>query len=263
MSLSTGNDGSTIQALADPRAVLVSALLGTAICLAGAAQVARHATEEIAMSLPRTRQLIAEEKPVRVVLYGDSISEVKSGWNGGASTPERNWGAVLVRRLADAYPESAFSVHHFAIGGQNSYEGLGRLNWLEPFKPDLVLVAFGANDCAHHFLQPEQTKLALSKLVAGIRERFQADVVLVSTGGDNPRKPFFRHLEETVEAQRQAAAEAKVPFVDMRAAILAATENGTRWAEFHFNEENCHPTDQGHVVWAETALAVIQASFDH
>ncbi len=209
-------------------------------------------------TLSRTRQLIAEKKPVRVVLYGDSISEVKTGWNGGAKTAEANWGAVLVRKLQEAYPDSAFSVHHFAIGGQNSYEGLGRLDWLESLKPDLVLVAFGANDCAYHFLQAEETRLALTTLAGEIRKRFGADVVVLGTGGDNPMKPFFRHLDETLKAQKEAADEAKVPFVDMRAAILAATENGKRWTEYHFNAENCHPTDKGHEVWAETVLAVIR-----
>lgn len=210
-------------------------------------------------SLPRTRQLIAERQPIRIVLFGDSISEVKTGWNGGASAPERNWGAVLARRLAEAYPAAAFTAHHFAIGGQNSSEGLGRLDGLESFKPDLVLVAFGANDCAYHFLQPEETRLALTTLATEITKRFRADVVLVGTGGDNPLKPFFLHLEETIEAQRRAAVEADVPFVSMRAATLAATENGKRWAEFHFDTGNCHPTDRGHEVWAAAALAVLKA----
>lgn len=229
-----------------------------ALCLAGVASSHGNEAGADSMSLSRTRQLIAEKKPVRVVVYGDSISEVRGTWRGGASAPENNWGAVLVRKLQEAHPDSEFSVHHFAIGGQNSYEGLGRLNWLEPFEPDLVLVAFGANDCSHHPLQPDQTKLALTELANSIRERFGADVVLASTGGDNPLKPFFQHLDETVQAQKEAAAAAQVPFVDMRAAILAATDNGTRWAEFHFNEDNCHPTDKGHEVWAEAAFAVIQ-----
>ncbi len=210
--------------------------------------------------LPRTQQLIATKQSVRVVLYGDSISEVKKGWNGGAKTPEANWGAVLVKKLGEAHPGSAFSVHHFAIGGQNSYEGLGRLDGLEAFKPDLVLVAFGANDCCHHYLVPEETKLAQTTLCSEIRKRFAADVVLVGSGGDNPLKPFFKHLDETLAAQALAAAEAKVPFVDMRAAVLAATEGGKRWAEFHFNADNCHPTNLGHVVWAEAAFAVIEKS---
>jgi lysophospholipase L1-like esterase len=132
------------------------------------------------------------------------------------------------------------------------------LDFLEPFRPDLVLVAFGANDWCHHFLQPEETKLALATLATEITRRFGADVVLVGTGGDNPLKPFFRHLDATLQAQKEAAAEAKVPFLDMRAAVLAATENGKRWAEFHFNEGNCHFTDKGHEAWADAAFRALR-----
>lgn len=210
--------------------------------------------------LPRTQRLIAEKKPVRVVAYGDSISEVKPGWNGGAKSPAANWAAVLVKRLGEKHPGSAFTLQHFAIGGQNTYEGLGRLEGLEPHAPDLVLVAFGANDCCHHFLEPAETGQALAAFVADIRKRFAADVVVVGTGGDNPRKPFFSHLEDTLAAQRAAAAEAGVPFVDARAAILAATSGGDRWADFHLAADNCHPSDAGHAIWAEAALRTIEAA---
>jgi len=235
-------------------------LFGTLAAAAGGA-VAPTATKTKPAVLPRTQQLIADRKPVRVVLYGDSISEVKPGWNGGAKTPEANWGSVLVKRLGEAHPGSTFTVHHFAVGGQNSYEGLGRLDYLGAFKPDLVLVAFGANDCCYHYLVPEETKLALTTLATEIRKRFGADVVLVGTGGDNPLKPFFKHLDQTIVAQRQATAEAKVPFVDMRAAAMKATEGGKRWGEFHLNAENCHPNDAGHAVWAGAALAVVRAAW--
>ena len=162
--------------------------------------------------LSRVQKLIAGKQPVRVVLYGDSISEVgrSPAWNGGATAPDRNWGAQLARRLAQAWPDTAFTVAHFGIGGQNSYEGLGRLDGLGPFKPDLVLVAFGANDCGFHYLLPEETLLALSGLASEVRIRYGADVLLVGTGGDNPLKPSFRHLDETVAAQRQAASRREV-----------------------------------------------------
>jgi len=210
--------------------------------------------------LPLTQKRIAAKQPIHIVIYGDSISEVKPGWSGGATGPEQNWGAQLVNRLSQEYPETQFTVTPFGIGGQNSYEGLGRLDGLAALKPDLVLVAFGANDCCYHYLLPEETKLALSTLVGAIRQRFNADVLLVGTGGDNPLKPFFRHLAETRTAQREAAAEAKVLFVDTCQAMLTVTENGKRWAEFHLGEGNCHPNNAGHKIWADTAFAAICAA---
>jgi lysophospholipase L1-like esterase len=209
--------------------------------------------------LPRVQQRIAEQRPIQIVLFGDSISEVGRSpkWNGGASEPVANWGSQLVQLLASEYPHSIFSVAHFAIGGQNTYEGLGRLDALAPFNPDLVLLQFGTNDCCFHYLLPDETKLALTTMATEIRNRFDADVVIMSTGGDNPLKATFRHLDETISAQCQAAAEANVPFLDMRAAILAATEYGRQWSDFHLSADNCHPNDKGHQVWAQAAFAAI------
>jgi lysophospholipase L1-like esterase len=185
---------------------------------------------------------------------------VKPRWSGGAKSPETNWGAVLVKTLGEKHSGSEFTLRHFAIGGQNTAEGLARLDGLEPLAPDLVLVAFGANDCCRHFLEPAETGRALATLVADIHRRFNADVLVVGTAGDNPRKPFFRHLDETLAAQREAAEQAGVPFVDVRAAILDATAGGERWAEFHLAADNCHPNDAGHAIWARVAAATIEAA---
>jgi alpha-galactosidase len=210
--------------------------------------------------LPRLRRLLANGLPVRVVCYGDSISEVKPGWNGGASAPERNWGALFAARLAAAWPGSTVSVHHFAIGGQNSYEGLGRQHQLPELRPDLVLLAFGASDCSQHWLEPDETRLALTILANEVTVRTGADVVLVGSGGDGHLQPHFRHLDGTLVAQRGAAEAAGIPFVDVRSAILAATGGGERWAEYHVNRGNCHPTDRGHAVWAEAVWTSVEAT---
>jgi lysophospholipase L1-like esterase len=214
-----------------------------------------------APALPRLAAKIAAGETVTVVLYGDSISEVGRSptWFGGASKAEANWGPVLATMLAEAYPQATFTVKHFGIGGQNSYEGLGRLDGLGPLEPDLVLVAFGANDCGYHYLLPEETGQALKALVEGIRARYQADVVLVGTGGDDPVQPAFRHLAETLAATAAAARETATPYVDLRTPILAATENGKRWADYHTAVGNCHPNDAGHRLWARSAFAVIRA----
>jgi len=215
--------------------------------------------------LPRVAAKLAAGEPVTVVLYGDSISEVgrSATWFGGASEATANWGAVLVGLLGDAYPKSRITVKHYGIGGQNSYEGLGRLDGLGPLAPDLVLVAFGANDCGYHYLLPEETGLALKTLVTGIRGRYQADVVLVGSGGDDPEQPQFRHLAETLAATAAVAAETGVPYVDTRSPILAATDNGRKWADFHTMAGNCHPNDAGHRLWAQAAFAVIQRALQN
>jgi acyl-CoA thioesterase I len=212
-------------------------------------------------ALPRTRELIAAGKPVRVVCYGDSISEVgrSPGYHGGATTPEKNWGQQLGGLLRQQWPKVAFTVLNFGIGGQNSYEGLGRLDWLAELKPDLVLIAFGANDCGYHYLIPTETGLAIKSMVEGVRGRYGADVMVLCSGGESPLQPSWQHADETIAATRQAATETKAPFVDIRAAVLQATDHGKRWSEFHNGIQDCHPNDRGHELWATTVFGVIRA----
>ena len=210
--------------------------------------------------LSRTSELIRNGRPVRIVLYGDSITEVDRtpGYFGGASCREKNWGWQLRDQLAKAFPSGRWEVASFGIGGQNAFEGLGRLDWLRPLAPDLVLVSFGANDCGYHFLPPDATAQALAALVDGIRALYQADVVIMGMGADNPQSPCFVHREETLAAIEKVAAEKRAPYVNTRRAILQATRDGRAWADYHTNAQDCHPNDAGHAVWAAAAAEVIQ-----
>jgi len=220
------------------------------------------ATAQENAPLSHVRARLAAGKPVRVLCYGDSISEVgrHERWHGGASKPTNNYGHLLVNKLAEASPEATFEVDFFAIGGQNTYEGLGRVLQLREYEVDLVLLAFGTNDCNHHYLLPEQTRQAMAELIAQTRRLGEHDVVVLGTGGDNPEAPFFKIRPGPIVAATAAAAKAKgARFVDIRGAILAATEDGERWADFHLNRENVHPNDAGHEVWAETIFAALQA----
>ncbi len=211
--------------------------------------------------LDRLAGRIREEQPVRLVFWGDSISEVgrRPLWYGGAGKPENNWGAVLAARLEEKYPGVTFEPVHAGIGGQNTYEGLGRLDDLWKSRPDVVFVAFGANDCYWHHLYPEQTYRALDEMLGEIRSR-GIDAVVVGTAGNAPADSTFAHIPGTVEAQRRAARKREVPFVDTRAAMMAAAEGGRRWGDYHLEPTDCHPNDAGHRVWAEAALAAVETA---
>ncbi len=210
--------------------------------------------------LARVAARFAANEPVKIVAYGDSISEVgcTPGYFGGASSAEMNWAGQLGRLLSAAYPTAQLVIEHFGRGGQNSYEGYGRVEWLRPYQPDLVLVAFGANDAGYHFLPPEATYAALTGMVEWIQALLGVDVMVLNAGGDNPREPFMAHLDETQAAIRAAAEQRAVPFVDIRKAILGATSTGERWDAYHYGRQDCHPNDLGHAIWAQAVFAVMQ-----
>jgi len=210
--------------------------------------------------LEKTRGLLGRREPVRIVCYGDSISEVDSGLGrfGGASCAEKNWGQQLAEMLRRGFPGSAFAVENFAIGSQNTYEAYGRLRWLEPYHPDLVLIELGPNDCAGHDLPPSATATALTLLVEGARSTGGADVAVAGMAGDNPLMAYLNHFEETQTVLKSVAEKMGVPFIDVRSCILAATEGGKRWGDFHNGPGDAHPNDEGHRVWASTVFDALK-----
>jgi len=206
--------------------------------------------------LARCKAKLAAGAPLTVVCFGDSITEIgcaarwNPDWAGGASRPESNWGAVVVADLRKAYPRSAITLVNLGIGGENSAEGVNRLNTLAAAKPDLVLVEFGSNDCDYHEQPPEKTAAALNTILDRIRDGFMADAVVVGFGGDYPLKSTMKHREETEAVLVAVAKRQNVPYADVHSAILAATANGTKWCDFHKSNTDCHPNDAGHAVWA-------------
>ncbi len=243
------------------RHLIVTALL-VAAGLPGGSLVQPAEPDPAAVpALDRLADKIREKQPVRVVFWGDSISEVgrRPLWSGGAAKPRNNWGAVLAARLGEKYPDVTFEPVHAGIGGQNTYEGLGRLDDLWKLRPDVVFVAFGANDCYWHHLYPEQTQRALDEMLGEIQAR-EIDAVVVGTAGNAPADSRFAHIAGTVEAQRRVARKRGAPFVDTRAAMMAATEGGRRWGDYHLEPTDCHPNDAGHMVWAEAALGAVESA---
>ena len=210
--------------------------------------------------LERVSRLLAEGAQVKIVSYGDSISNVgrRADYHGGATRAEMNWAYQLQRLLEAAYPSGRFVIRPFGIGGQNAYEGLGRYEWLAPLEPDLVLLALGGNDCGWHEIPPCCSAHAIRTLVLGIRHDFQADVIVMGPAGDCPTAKQTIHLEETIEALRNTAAETAAPFVDLRAAILRATDGGRLWTDFHHSLTDCHPNDRGHGVWAAAVFEALR-----
>ena len=210
--------------------------------------------------LTRMHRRMAEGDTITVVAYGDSISEVgrTPGFFGGASSAAFNWAQQLQGLLRSAYPANTMVVKNFGIGGQNSYEGLGRLDALAALEPDVVIIAFGANDAKFHLLDPAATYLAQKTLVENARYMYQVDVLVVISPLDNPRASLMQHVDDTRAAIRAAATETNAPVIDIHRAMLDATEQGVRWAEYHNGAADCHPNDRGHAVWAETAFAALQ-----
>ncbi|MCC3375272.1 discoidin domain-containing protein [Cohnella sp. REN36] len=96
--------------------------------------------------LPKTAAKLAAGAPLKVVLFGDSISvgSNASGYSGG-SPYMPSWGRLFVRQLHDAFG-SEVSLANPSMGGQVSAWGASNAGRVAAENPDLVIIAFGMND---------------------------------------------------------------------------------------------------------------------
>ena len=233
------------------------------------------------MELTRFRQRIDEvgqapaTGPVLIVALGDSIT---MGCTSLATLePEAVYHARLKRMLEDRHPNVVFSVINAGVGGQRAGDGLARLNRqvIAP-QPDLVLVAFGANDA--HDGEPGLTTYrdALASIIERTRRDTEANAVLMTPpfqcSKASPRVATVHKeliekmmhvqcrglLARYAEVVRELGAEHDVPVADVYARWQQLADAGVNTTELLANGLN-HPTGAAHRYAAEVLMAVIES----
>jgi acyl-CoA thioesterase-1 len=108
------------------------------------------------------QEALAQERPVRIVALGDSIT-TGLGLPANQAFPARLQAALkakgIVAEIADA-----------GVSGDTAGNGLARLDWAVPDKTDGVIVALGANDMLRG-LDPALTRQALDEILRRLGER--------------------------------------------------------------------------------------------
>jgi acyl-CoA thioesterase I len=112
--------------------------------------------------------LSAEERPVRIVALGDSLT-AGYGLAPGEAFPEQ-----LQRALQER--GHAVEIANAGVSGDTAGAGLSRLDWSVPEDADAVIVALGAND-ALRGIDPAVTREALGEVVARLTARGQAVLI--------------------------------------------------------------------------------------
>ena len=206
---------------------------------------------DVSAMLAKTAAKLRGGRPLKVIAYGDSITA-----GGDASTIDLQYPALYAAHLRLRFPSSPITLENGATGGDNTINGLQRLDEKVLTKsPDLVLVAFGMNDHNVGSVPVADFRSNLKQIVARIREKTGAEVILLSTFPPNPDWHFSSHqMHKYARATEEAANELGIPCADVFGVwqkALARKDPPSLLA----NNIN-HPNDFGHWLYLQALIAL-------
>jgi lysophospholipase L1-like esterase len=177
-----------------------------------------------AANLSRTLNKLRNGQPLRMILFGDSIS---AGFQAsgvlGFPPYQASWGELLARRLNSAYG-SAIAFENPALAGAATDWGLANIDQnVSSHAPDLVILAFGMND-ASGIVAVGDFKTNIQMMVASVRAAGPAEIILVSPILPVPNDGVIPNMTTTLsyrapyrDALRDVAASQQTALVDMTA----------------------------------------------
>jgi acyl-CoA thioesterase I len=130
--------------------------------LTGLVQPLRRAVTALALATMSTMPSFAQERPVRIVMLGDSLS-AGFGLAANESPPAKLEKALRAKGVA-------VTIENAGVSGDTAAGGLARLDWSVPDGTDAVILELGAND-ALRGSDPKATRASLEAIIRKLKER--------------------------------------------------------------------------------------------
>jgi len=199
--------------------------------------------------LTRSRARLARGGPFKLVAFGDSITA-----GGEASASGLIFWQRWVAYLQGRYALARLTAVNGATGGDSTADGLLRLETkVLQENPDLVLIGFGMNDHNRGGVAPAQFADNLRTLIARIRARTAAEIILFSAFPPHPEWAFGSQRMEVYAAHTAAvAAETGCAYADVYHNWQARAQR-KKPEDFLGNNIN-HPNDYGHDIYHRVFL---------
>lgn len=209
--------------------------------------------------LGKLRARLAAKHPVKMVMFGDSISTEADASALSKAAPNQPGYPTLVAQALEKQSGAKVTLANLSKGGMDAVWGVKQVAALIAEKPDVLLVAFGMNDASGR-----RTPEDFAKTIRDIYEPVRAanpecDVILVSPMTANSE--WIHSAPETYPLYNAALAKLTGDHVALADVTTTWTAIAARknYLSLSGNGLN-HPNDYGHRIYADVVLKTIGAS---
>lgn len=185
----------------------------------------------------------AQARPTTIVTLGDSLSA-------GYGLPRD---AAFTSQLETALKGAgrAVVVPNTGVSGETTTGGLARLDWLLADKPDLVIVALGANDGLRG-IDPGVTRANLDRILARLKERGVPAVLVGMMAPRNLGRAYGEVFDAIYPDLARKYGVAFYPFFLQGVAMDPALNL----------EDGMHPNAKGVSIMVQGILPVVTGALD-
>ncbi len=211
--------------------------------------------------LPRTIAILRGGAPLKLILFGDSISAGCNASKWANTAPfQPAYGELLAASLGRAY-RSAITFRNLSEDGRSSAWGVEHIAPVAAERPDLAILAWGMNDSTGEGnVCPVETFIANLKaqMTAVLKAQPKAEFILVASM--LPNKEWRLAHPDVILQYRDAMRKLVGPGVALAdmSAVWQALLARKPYLDLSGNGVN-HPNDFGHRLYAEILFSLLDA----
>lgn len=215
----------------------------------------------------------AAQPPVLIVAFGDSVTQGAMAL--GKWDPESVYHRKFQQELESVFPSTTFSTINAGVGGSSARQSIARVpRDILRHQPDLVLIAFGLNDCGGGSEALPDFAAALGEIIHAVRTETEADIILLTPPHMATKRTGSVHVDHVgvvdgfiqsqnngtlalyAEVIRQVAREEVIALADIHAEWTRLRASGVDTNSWLSNGIN-HPDTQGHRLAATTLFTTL------
>ncbi len=195
-------------------------------------------------------------RPLRtIVFFGDSVT-----YGYGVDTDKESFFSRIRNVLGTGMYGNVAAINA-GVSGDDTSEALKRVTTgVTAHNPDIVVIAFGLNDCQNKAITPEIFRANIANMISGMPSRTR--VVLATSNsfldtGQSSWENMNKSLDPLMNEIRAIARERGLPLID----VHEIWENQLRMDQRHtetFYIDPTHPSAKGHGVIYEAYMSVLR-----